>query len=161
MKLPSWNYVERKRNKKIRHTDKDFVWYYDIDLEDLSELVSKYNRMSITDPENDRLLKYVLTMMNIVFEHPNVNPRSLDEKEALADHVFMKSWGSLKYIKDGANPYSYLYRSGYTAVGEYYNNLYRTRRKEEAINQHLQQCYDDYMEEFDDHKTPVRPSEEI
>ena len=49
MKLPTWDYVERKRNKKISHTDKDFVWYYDIDLEDLSELVSRYNRRSITD----------------------------------------------------------------------------------------------------------------
>ena len=161
MKLLSWNRVERKREKKISHTDENFVWGYDLDLDDLSLLISRHNGMSISEAESDRLYRYVMTMINIVFENPKVNPRSVEEKEAIADHMFMKVWGALKYIKDGSNPYSYLYRSGFTAVGEYYNGLFRERRKEDAIQEHLQTCYDEYMSEFADHKTPVPFPEDI
>ena len=38
MKVPLWRNPNRTRNNSIRYTDKDYVKYYDLDLQDLTEL---------------------------------------------------------------------------------------------------------------------------
>ena len=159
MNLLSWKTVDRRREKNIRYTDSQFVWGYDLDLEDLSELIGRFNEQTISSVEENRLYKYTMTMMNIVLENPKVHPRSMEETDSLTDHMFMKVWGALRYIKRGANPYSYLYRSGITAVSEFYKKRYKDREREEVLNEHLERCYDEYMSEFADHKTPIATSE--
>ena len=63
MKLPIWRNPNRKRNTNISYTDKDFVKYYDLDLQDLSELIDKLrNDERLTEQENNRYGIHVMTI---------------------------------------------------------------------------------------------------
>ena len=110
MELLKWRPVDRKRNKNIRYTDADYVTGYDLDMDDFSLLVGKFNAGSLSYLEECRLTVHVRTMLNIVLENPKIQPRP-DEIDPLTDAMFMAMWGSLKYIKEGKKPYSYMYQA--------------------------------------------------
>lgn len=152
MQLLYWEKVDRKRSREIPYNHKDFVRGYDLDMVDFTSLVEIFNRGSLTSEEETRLYDYVRTMMNIVFENPKINPRNTSEKEDCADFAFPDAWGSLRYIKGGASPYSYVYRSIYTAACRYFKKKISDRKKEEAIAEHLQECYIEYLDATNDRK---------
>lgn len=55
MKLPIWKNPNRTRNNSIRYTDKDYIKYYDLDLQDLTELIDKLrNEERLNEQENNR-----------------------------------------------------------------------------------------------------------
>lgn len=154
MELLYWASVDRKRNKHAKWNSPDYVLGYDLDVDDLAALITKHNAETIRYEETNRLMQHVLTMMNIVFEHRDINPSSKAEKEALADAMFVDMWGAFKHITPERNPYSYLYRCGFTAAKRYYTKLYKTREKEAAIQQHLDDVYEEYMAENSTGKVP-------
>ena len=152
MQLIKWTPVGRKRNKTIRYTDPEYIRGYDIDIVDFSELVDKYNENKLTSTEENRLLDHVLTMIQIVTENPDINPRP-GELDELTDVMFMDAWGALRYIKPKKNPYSYIYRSAYTgACTRYYKKKITERTKSEAIERHCREVFDQYNDSISDHK---------
>lgn len=160
MELLKWRPVDRKRNKNIRYDDADYVTGYDLDLNDFAELVGKFNSGSLSYIEECRLGIHVRTMLNIVLENPKVQPRP-DEIDPLTDHMFMAMWGALKYIKSGKKPYSYIYTAGVHAAHRWYKNIIKARAKADAIEQHLHEVYDEWVEENSDGKVDTRFNESL
>lgn len=158
MELIHWRTVTRKRSKKIPYTSPEFVHGYDIDSADFTALVTQYNANQLDHREEERLYDYVRTVMQIVLENPKkFNPRSAEEKDALTDAMFVAMWGAMKYVKDGKDPYSYVYRCGYTAGCTFYRKLYAERAKEQAIAEHLDSCYLDWEAEVKNPKVCTPP----
>lgn len=158
MKLIHWHAVTRKRSRKIPYGSPDFVHGYDIDTEDFSDLVARYNARHIDHVEEGRLYDYIRTVMQIVLENPKkFNPRNPNEKDALTDAMFVAMWGAMKYVKPGKDPYSYVYRCGYTAGCTFYRKLYAERAKEQAIAEHLDSCYLDWEAEVKNPKVCTPP----
>ena len=152
MELLYWKKVDRKRSREIPYDHEDFVRGYDLDMKDFTALVEMFNQRPLSAEEETRLYDWIRTMCNIVFENPKINCRNTGEKEACADAMFIDMWSSLKYIKNGASPYSYIYRSGYTAACRYFKKKISDRKKEEAIAEHLQECYIEYLDATNDRK---------
>lgn len=153
MKQIRWNSVNRKRLRNASYTDPNYVVGYDLDTHDMDALVGKFNDRTITELESDRLGKHVLTLMQIVIENPKFLSRPKEDYEELTDFMFMKMWGALKYIDiTKGRAYSYLYRSGYTAVAAYYNQKAKAEEREKQIDEYLQDVWQEYDEERSDHK---------
>lgn len=150
MKLLNWNPVKRKRSRELPYTSPEFVRGYDLDVTDFTDLVSKYNRQQLLPSEELRLLDHIMTMLNIVFENPKINPRNPAEKEECANSMFVDCWGSMKYIKAGTSPYSYIYRAGYTAACRFFKRKISERNKANAIEEHLEECEREYRAEAGD-----------
>ena len=146
MDLLYWKPITRKRARTLSYRDPDFVLGYDIDVADFSLLVEKFNQNTLSANEETRLYDNVRTMLSIVFENPQINPRSKAEKEECADYMFVDCWNALKYIKEGRSPYSYIYRAGYTAACRYYKKKIAERKKRDAIQEHLMECFRDYQD---------------
>ena len=152
MQLIKWTPVGRKRNKTIRSTDPEYIRGYDVDIVDFSELVDKYNENNLTSTEENRLLDHVLTMIQIVTENPDINPRP-GELDELTDVMFMDCWNALHYIKPKTNPYPYIYRAGFTgACTRYFKKKITERLKAEAIEKHCREVFDLYNDSVIDHK---------
>lgn len=155
MKILTWIHTDRKRSNTIPYTDPSFVVGYDIDMSDFTDLVDKYNQNSLVKPEEDRLYKYVMTVMNIVLLHPKLNP-SNSEMDELTDVMFLSGWNALHYIKQGVKPFNYIYRAMYThACSDYYAKKVAERRKAEAIAKHVEEVWNDWWDAVTDHKTPI------
>lgn len=156
MELLLWAPVQRKRNKKAKYTDADYVKGYDLDISDFTELVVKYNQNSLKPNEESRLYDHIRTVINIVLENPKMNPKTSEERDSLTDAMFLAMWGSMKYIKGGANPYSYIYRCGFTSGSTFYKRLYKQREKATAIQEHIDDCYTEYMDSISDRRVITR-----
>jgi len=153
MKQIRWNAVSRKRLRNARYTDPEYVVGYDLDTHDMDDLVTKFNADTITGPESDRLGRHVLTLMQIVVENPKFLSRPKEDYEELTDYMFLKMWGAIKYIDTTkGRAYSYLYRSGYTAVASYYQTKNKVEEREKQIDEYLQDVWQEYDEERSDHK---------
>lgn len=153
MKQIRWNSVNRKRLRNARYTDPEYVVGYDLDTHDMDALVTKFNSNNITETEADRLGRHVLTLMQIVIENPKFLSRPKEDYEELTDYMFLKMWGAIKYIDTTkGRAYSYLYRSGYTAVASYYQNKNKVEEREKQIDEYLQDVWQEYDEERSDHK---------
>lgn len=150
MKLLHWEKVDRKRSREIPYTNENFVLGYDLDMTDFTSLVEMFNKQQLPSDEESRLYSYIMTMLNIVFENPKVNPRNTDEKEDCADSMFVDCWNALRYIKTGTSPYSYIYRAGYTAACRYFKKKIADRKKNEAIKEHLRECSEEYKNDVSD-----------
>lgn len=152
MELLYWKPVKRKRSREIPYNDPEFVLGFDLDIEDFKALVAAYNKRQLDREEETRLYNHVRTMLSVVFENPSINPKGLQEKADCADAMFLDMWNSLGYIKPGASPYSYMYRAGYTAACRFFKKKISDRKKEEAIQKHLWECFRDYKESQSDGK---------
>lgn len=150
MELLYWNPIKRKRSRELPYTSPEFVRGYDLDVADFTELIAKYNRKQLLPSEELRLFDHIRTVMNIVFENPKVNPRNPAEKEECADFMFPDAWGSMKYIKAGTSPYSYIYRSCFTAACRFFKKKISERNKANAIEEHLEECEREYRSEAGD-----------
>lgn len=146
-----WKKVDRKRQNNIHFDDSNYVLGYDLDMEDFTALVTAYNQRTLLNNEENRLYDHIRTMINIVLENPKIQP-SKDEIPDIIDCMFMDGWGSMKYIKDGRKPYSYVYRSMFTAACRYYKNKQRKREREDAIETHIQEVFNEWFDSVTDHK---------
>lgn len=149
MKLPIWKNPNRTRNNSIRYTDKDYVKYYDLDLQDLTELIDKLrNKERLNVQENDRYGIYVITIALIVQENPKFKKKSLTEREEMLDQQILELLTGLPHFdKDkGSSIYSYAYRIGYTAACHYYTNKIKDYKKQKAIEEHCMSELNDYLE---------------
>lgn len=154
MQTLKWTETSRKRNNSLSHDHPDYVPGYDLDMADFTELTATYNERALSRQEEDRLHLYVMTLMNIVLENPKLNPRH-DEIDQLTDAMYIDGWGSLRYIRDGRKPYSYVYRSMFTAACRFFKRKIKEREKEEAIRNHCAEAYDEWLGEVGDHKVRV------
>lgn len=161
MKQLRWKPVNRKRFKDISYTNSSYVVGYDLDSSDMDCLVSKYNSNTITDAESNRLGIHVLTLLQIVMENPKFKSRPKEDYENLTDHMFMKMWTALKYIDTSkGRAYSYLYRSGYTAVSDFYIRKGKAEERQKEIDAYLADVWQTYDDECSDHKVDTRFREE-
>lgn len=148
MQLITWNEVNRKRRTDLPFSSPDYVRGYDLDMADFTALVGKFNSNTLDRAEENRLGDHVLTMIRIVLENPKVSPVSGDEQDVITDAMFDAGWGSLKYIKPGHRPYSYIYRSMFMASWGRYKKLLSEKRHAKRIDEHLQACLEDYKAEW-------------
>lgn len=146
-----WTPVKRKRCNTLPYTSTEYVLGYDLDMEDFTQLVATYNTRALLRDEENRLYDHIRTMVNIVLENPKLKP-SKDEIDGITDSMFMDGWGALKYIKGGKKPYSYIYRSMYTAACRFYTRKIKEREKAEAIADHVNEVFTDWLESVTDHK---------
>lgn len=149
MLLPIWKNPNRTRNNSIRYTDKDYVKYYDLDLQDLSELIDKLrNEERLNEQENNRYGIYVITIALIVQENPKFKKKCLSEREEMLDQQIIELLTGLPHFdKDkGSSIYSYAYRIGYTAACHYYTNKIKDYKKQKAIEEHCMSELNDYLE---------------
>lgn len=151
MELLRWSKVDRKRRNDISYDDPEYVLGFDLDMDDLTKLVTTYNKCQLSRPEEDRLLNHVKTIISIVLFNPKINP-STSEFDELTDSMFLDIWNALHYIKENAKPYSYLYRAGYTCACRYFKTKIQKRQREEAINQHIWEQFEQYIDSVSDHK---------
>lgn len=151
MELLRWSKVDRKRRNDLSYDDPEYVLGFDLDMDDLTKLVTTYNKSQLSRPEEDRLLNHVKTIISIVLFNPKINPSS-DEFDELTDAMFLDCWNALHYIKENAKPYSYLYRAGYTCACRYFKTKIQKRQREEAINQHIWDQFQQYIDSVSDHK---------
>lgn len=151
MELLRWSPVDRKRRNDISYDDPEYVLGFDLDMDDLTKLVTTYNKCQLSRPEEDRLLNHVKTIISIVLFNPKINP-STSEFDELTDSMFLDIWNALHYIKENAKPYSYLYRAGYTCACRYFKTKIQKRQREEAINQHIWEQFEQYIDSVSDHK---------
>ena len=158
MQTLKWTETSRKRNNSLSHDHPDYVPGYDLDMADFTELTATYNERALSRQEEDRLHLYVMTLMNIVLENPKLNPRH-DEIDQLTDAMYIDGWGSLRYIRDGKKPYSYVYRSMFTAACRFFKRKIKEREKEEAIRNHCVEAYDEWLGAVGDHKVRVADCE--
>lgn len=152
MEFLVWTKVNRKRNRNAKYTDSDYVLGYDLDIDDLARLVEKFNSNTISTTETQRLYDHVRTVVNIVMENPKINPRSTEEKDGVYDAAFIDCWGSMSHIRPGATPYSYMYRSAFTAGCRYFTKKINQRKKEAEIDAHINEMWHEYMDSISDGK---------
>lgn len=149
MKVPIWKNPNRTRNNSIRYTDKDYVKYYDLDLQDLSELIDKLrNEERLNVQENNRYGIYLITIALIVQENPKFKNKCLSEREEMLDQQILELLTGLPHFdKDkGSSIYSYAYRIGYTAACHYYTNKIKDYKKQKAIEEHCMSELNEYLE---------------
>lgn len=151
MELLRWSKVDRKRRNDLSYDDPEYVLGFDLDMDDLTKLVTKYNKCQLSRPEEDRLLNHVKTIISIVLFNPKINPSS-DEFNDLTDAMFLDCWNALHYIKENTKPYSYLYRAGYTCACRFFKTKIQKRQREEAIQEHLWDQFQQYIDSVSDHK---------
>ena len=151
MELLRWSKVDRKRRNDLSYDDPEYVLGFDLDMDDLTKLVTTYNKCQLSRPEEDRLLNHVKTIISIVLFNPKINP-STSEFDELTDAMFLDCWNALHYIKENAKPYSYLYRAGYTCACRYFKTKIQKRQREEAINEHIWEQFELYKDSVTDHK---------
>lgn len=147
--------LNRRRMRKASYTDPKYVRGYDVDLNDMAELARKFRKERLSGPEENRLLDHVLTIMAIVLEHPKIQRLGDTELDECTDAMFMDAWNSLGYLKDGSDPYSYVYRSAYMAAWKWFKKRVKTKERDEAIQLHIESCWNEWEDVVSDHKTKV------
>lgn len=154
MELIKWRPVDRKRMKDIRYSDPDYVRGYDIDVVDFAELAQKFQNGNLGMAEERRLADHVLTMISIVTSNPKVSYFD-GEFGDLTDAMFVDCWAAVGKLKPGVSPYSYMYRVGYMAAWHHFKKTVKSKKKAEAIEKHLQECFDEWAAEARDPKVPA------
>lgn len=155
MQIPIWKDPHRKRNIRSNYLDKDYVKYYDLDLQDLSELVEKLrNNERLSEQENDRYGIYLITICLIVQENPKFKNKSRLEREEILDQQLFELLTGIKSFNPnkGSSIYSYAYRIGYTAACHYYTFKNKEKEEQDKIVAHVKEELDDYYYEFSSHK---------
>lgn len=162
MIIPRWSKVNRKRQIQISYKDPTFVRYYDLDLEDFTDIVLKLKRNEdLSVSENYRYGLYIMTMCIIVLEGPKFVMKTKDEKEKMIEvqyyelltkiHTFDPALGSI---------YSYSYKIAWNAGIHYFKDVIRKEKREKKLKKHLDECYEDYMSEITQGKTEVGGTDE-
>jgi len=155
MILPRWNDPNRKRKTTISYKDPDFCKFYDLDLDDLTHIVSilkEGNRLS--DEENDRYGTYLITISLIVLACPKYKNKSRYEKEEMLDYMTYELLNGITLFDPhrGSSIYSYAYRIAWVAGIHYYTDKINNYKKKQEIEKHCLEELDEYLNEITDHK---------
>lgn len=153
--LPKWHPVKRKRKLDISYKDKEYVKYYDLDLEDFSNLVVRlHDKKRLNETENDRYATYIYTMIYIVLSNPKFEKKPYDEREELAEQAIYELLTGLPSFNKykGSSIYSYAYRICFTAFCHVYTTKERDKKKREAIMAHCLEELDEYISAISSHK---------
>lgn len=148
-KLKLWKNPNRKRLTNISYTDPNYTKYYDLDVDDFTNIVVKLgDKQRLTQDEELRYTDYLYTIMNIVFENPKFKKKSVTEKEELQEQAIFELLGALPSFdpNKGSSLYSYAYRCCYTSFCHYYTNKIKDYSKRQAIEEHCQAELDEYLE---------------
>ena len=96
----------------------------------------------------------------IAQENPRFKLKPRSEKEDILEQQYFELLqGITSFNPDKGDIYSYSYRIAYTAAVHYYNNLVRDKERSQIITDHVQTEYNEYLEEFSDHKTRTQSVE--
>ena len=151
MIIPAFKPTKRRRKLSISFHDPDFVKYYDLDSEDLHNLVLKLkNGVALNDPENERYGVHILTLCRMVLAHLKFRNLPMPVKSAIVDEMYFELLSKLHKFdpSHGSSIFSYAYRIGYTAGIHYFEREERTKRHDLIIADHCQKCLNDYLEEI-------------
>lgn len=154
MRLPTWKDPHRKRLCDIRYTDPNYCKYYDIDLVDFEQLINKLKKgETLSEAENNRYGIYILTVCVIVLEGPKFKNKPREEKEEVIEQQYFEMLPGLKLFNpDKGKLYSYAYRIGYTSACHYYTGKSDEYKRQKSIEEHCQEEYDLYLDEYRTHK---------
>ena len=151
MMIPAFRQTKRRRKLSISFSDPDFVKYYDLDSEDLRNLVIKLkNGEVLTGQENDRYGVHILTLCRMVLAHQKFRNAPMPVKSAIVDEMYFELLSKLHKFdpSHGSSVFSYAYRIGYTAGIHYFKREERTKRHDLIIADHCKECINDYLEEI-------------
>lgn len=155
MLLPRWKDPGRKRATNIQYTDPNYTKYYDLDLNDFTNLVIKLrNNERLTESDNERYGTHIITISLMVQEGPKFKMKSKQEREEMIEYQTLELLlGLPKFDPDrGSSIYSFAYRIGYTAACHYYTDKIMDYKKKVSIEEHCQEELDEYLNEFASHK---------
>ena len=155
MLIPKWKDPGRKRETNIQYTDPNYTKYYDLDLNDFTNLVIKLrNNERLTEADNERYGTYIITISLMVQEGPKFKMKSKQEREEMIEYQTLELLlGLPKFDPDrGSSIYSFAYRIGYTAACHYYPDKITDYNKQKSLNEHCNNEIDEYLEEYSDHK---------
>lgn len=155
MNLPRWKNPGRKRILLISYNDPKYCKYYDLDVEDFTNLVIKLcNKEILSEQENNRYGIYLITITYIVLENSKFKNKSSEEKSEMADQItYELCTGLLSYKPEKkSNIYSYAYRIAYVAGIHYFTNKEKDRKKSETIMEHCMEELQEYLDSITDHK---------
>lgn len=127
--------VNRKRIKKIRYTDPEYVSGYDIDLIDFEELNNKrINNIPLTVNEDKRYGIYILTMVEIVMEGPKFRNKVSRERQEVKDQsAFELTIALMSFNPERGSIFSFSYFCAYVGAIHYYTNKAKLKKKEQII----------------------------
>lgn len=155
MEIPRWKDPKRKRNTEISYKDPDYCKYYDIDLEDLTHIVSILKEGNIlSEAENDRYGTYIITMSLIAMESPKFKNKTRMEREEILDYMTYELLnGITKFdLHRGSSIYSYAYRIAWVAGIHYYTDKINNYNKKQEIEKHCLEELAEYIDEISTHK---------
>lgn len=157
MESLKWNNPHRRRKTTISFSDDEYVVGYDLDLADFANLVQKHKAETLSYTEDVRYGNHILTLIEIVLEGPKFKNKTSSEKSALREQMYYELLPGIRSFDPtrGSSIYSYAYRIAYVAGCHYYTNLAKTNARQNAINQHCQEEYEDYLEEYSSHKKGI------
>lgn len=150
--IPAFKQTKRKRKLSISYNDCEFVPYYDLDSEDLRNLVIKLkNGEVLTCQENDRYGVHILTLCRMVLAHQKFRNAPMPVKSAIVDEMYFELLSKLHKFdpSHGSSVFSYAYRIGYTAGIHYFKREERTKRHDLMISNHCQECLEEYLAEVE------------
>lgn len=127
--------VNRKRIKKIRYTDPEYVAGYDVDLIDFQELNDKrIKAISLTPAEDQRYGIYILTMVEIVMEGPKFrNKVGIERQEVKDQAAFELTIALMSYNPERGSIFSFSYYCAYVGAIHYYTAKAKLNKKEQII----------------------------
>lgn len=162
MNIKEWVNPGRKRRPDIRYFDPDFTIYYDLDRTDYAELVNKLkNNEELSEAENTRYGNYVLAIIECVLENSKFRNNPESEKYQLRDQMYYELLINIRSWQGKSNIFNYAYRIAYCAACHFYNNRNKEIQKSEIINDHLEDVYEEYFKDCNDHKVNNVNKEEI
>ena len=153
--MPKWKDPGRKRNCHAKYNSPDYVNYYDLDLEDFTNLVLKVkDNQRLTPQEDERYAMYIYTIIYIVHENSKFKNKPLVEWYELFEQGVLELLQALpKFEKDrGSSIYSFAYRCCYVSFIHYYENKKQNYLKQQEIIKHCNEELDNYLYEFSTHK---------
>lgn len=127
--------VNRKRIKKIRYTDPEYVSGYDIDLIDYQELNDKrIKAIPLTPAEDKRYGVYILTMVEIVMEGPKFrNKVGIERQEVKDQAAFELTIALMAFNPERGAIFSFSYYCAYVGAIHYYTDKAKLNKKEQII----------------------------
>lgn len=127
--------VNRKRIKKIRYTDPEYVSGYDVDLIDFQELNDKrIKAIPLTPAEDHRYGVYILTMVEIVMEGPKFrNKVGIERQEVKDQAAFELTIALMSFNPERGSIFSFSYYCAYVGAIHYYTAKAKLKKKEQII----------------------------
>ena len=162
--VPDHRRVGRYRTYDVSHLDPSYVWMYDLDRSDLEFLMRK---KSVTDKltfeENDRLGKYIITLIGVVLSGTTYVTKDLLLKKECMDFAIMyvlDSWQNSFSADTVERPAGFMWRCCSVACARFFRSKKRSKSKEDRISEHLNSCLTDYHFEIRGGKVEYKNNEE-